>query len=76
MFVKQAKVALQARVRDLMKGGKTDAEIMDEVSKWVPGIRQPRVAGGASAIEKFKKSISKMSAEDKAKIAAALGISA
>jgi hypothetical protein len=74
-FVKQAKVVLQARVRDLMKAGKTDDEIKEAITQWVPGIRQPRAAA-ATTVDKLMKAVGKMSAEDKAKIMAALGISA
>ena len=70
-FEKSAKISLQARVRDLMKAGKTDEEIETYVSsEWVPGLKTARVQ--VSTAEKLLKAFSKMSAEEQARILAAL----
>jgi hypothetical protein len=70
-FVKSAKIQLQARVRDLMKAGKTDAELMEYVqNEWVPGLKTARVQ--VSTAEKLIKAFGKMTAEDQARILAAM----
>ena len=70
-FEKSAKISLQARVRDLMKAGKTDEEIQTYVaSEWVPGLKTARVQ--ISTAEKLLKAFSKMSAEEQARILGAL----
>ena len=70
-FTKSAKISLQARVRDLMKAGKTDEEIQTYVaSEWVPGLKTARVQ--VSTAEKLLKAFSKLPAEEQARILGAL----
>lgn len=61
-------IALQALARRHIE--KTDEEIQELVSNWVPGERSPAVA--KSAFEKASGAISKLSAEERAELIARL----
>lgn len=70
-FVKSARISCQARVRDLLKAGKTDGEIQAYVAnEWVPGLKTARVQ--TSTAEKLIKAFGKMTAEDQARILSSL----
>lgn len=63
-FVAQTKIRAQAIIRDLMKDGKTDAEIQEFMNSWKPGVSRDRVVDPTAA---FMNKFATMSKEDQIK---------
>lgn len=61
------KIGLQGYVRSMMEAGSTDEKILEAVPTWKPGMKRD---SAASLIAK----VGKMSDEEKAALAAALGL--
>lgn len=54
-FQAQAKIRVQAIIRDLMTEGKTDEEIQDFMNSWKPGVtRERNIDPLAAFVNKFK----------------------
>lgn len=72
IYVRGGKVDLQAFVRRLQKGGKTDKEIVAAVKKeWKPGVKAAR---GKSQLEKATDAFGKLSDAEKAALRKKLGL--
>ena len=69
-YLKGIKVGLQAYIRRLMKDGKSNEEILENIQTWDPAVRAPRTA--ASSASKVTNMFAKLTPEEQAALLAKL----